>query len=1155
MTIHKFFHGWPTLVVVLAISLSLLCPLGDAVAQDSDDAKEPPSTEQSIYIPYKKLREVFEREGRGVFLPYEEFQALWRAAHERTGPDDADEPPVDALITETSNEATVRHDVVTVNATVHIELLRDGWNEVPLRLDDAAITGATIDDEPARLLFTAGRGYSLLYEKAEAAPVALELKLTYAKSYNRAPGRNSVSFNAPQAPISRWRVAIPEEGVKVNLRPLIAATDVPAQTEPDLEGDWSVVLAFVGAAPSVGIDWTPKSEGATGLGALADVVSEQRVWIDEGVARTRVDLAYEISRTELPALTIEVPVGEKVVDVSDANVRQWSVERFEQREPPVQVITIELFEPIKGQQKVRVELERFTSEASEIQLSVPVVRALEAARQQGVVVVRSAAALAAQVRRSTGLIQVDSGELPPSLASSPWDFSYRYSSVPFDLALDVEKIKPSITAEALVSARLSPERLSLDYLVVYDVRRAGVFELDLEVPAGYDVRQVSGRAAPGATAVEVDAHHLSGDDETHLTVSLSRKAMGKVALRMLLVRSLDHAELITPSEASAEIELLVPRVTGASIKRESGRLVVFAPESLRVNPKTTNGLRSVSPTEALQGMVADPSQRKVEQRAMLAYVYAQDPASLTLAVQRRRPYVTVSQLLATTIEPGLVRYDATLFVDVKYSGIKSLRLDVPAEVSGDLRNTTAGVRDEVITPAPDDVEPGYVAWRFTGDREFVGQRQLTLTWERPLEDLDVGKSVDLVVPRLVPVAVDRAWGQVVIIKSETVDVHESGEPSGVRGIDPQHDLMPSVSFPNAARAFEFQDEWALTITATHYELEEVKRTSIERALMRMVQTRSGQVTVQALYRMRSARQRLAVTLPDGVEFDTQPLRINGAAATLERGKPGEYFIPLPGVGPKEAFLLELRYVRSDPALPFEAPVFPDEPAAQRAYSSVHLPRNLDLIGTPGPWNPDMSWREDGWLDWRPVPRLSDRELINWVSEGVNIAGDPASGLQADGRAYLFTTLRPAAGADATLAPKTINRTLLSVLVFGIIVGLGLVLARARASWRVVAVGLLVVVLVIAGVFLPTLSLQIMDRGLLAAVVIVAVLWTAHYLVRVRPNDPLVIARREAKIEAARAKKAAALMAMTPASPVGTGPLPPTPGGAGSDSEEGASNDG
>ena len=42
-----------------------------------------------------------------------------------------------------------------------------------------------------------------------------------------------------------------------------------------------------------------------------------------------------------------------------------------------------------------------------------------------------------------------------------------------------------------------------------------------------------------------------------------------------------------------------------------------------------------------------------------------------------------------------------------------------------------------------------------------------------IEKLDVGKSVDLVVPRLVPREVDRAWGQIVLAKAESIDVQRA----------------------------------------------------------------------------------------------------------------------------------------------------------------------------------------------------------------------------------------------------------------------------------------------------------------------------------------------------------------------------------------------
>ena len=89
---------WAVLFCLTAI---VLCPAG-AAAQSPAPAPapgsapaSPPGTapaeaseirEQSIYIPYEKLREVFEREGRGVFLPYDRFMALWKAARDADAP-------------------------------------------------------------------------------------------------------------------------------------------------------------------------------------------------------------------------------------------------------------------------------------------------------------------------------------------------------------------------------------------------------------------------------------------------------------------------------------------------------------------------------------------------------------------------------------------------------------------------------------------------------------------------------------------------------------------------------------------------------------------------------------------------------------------------------------------------------------------------------------------------------------------------------------------------------------------------------------------------------------------------------------------------------------------------------------------------------------
>jgi hypothetical protein len=322
--------------------------------------------------------------------------------------------------------------------------------------------------------------------------------------------------------------------------------------------------------------------------------------------------------------------------------------------------------------------------------------------------------------------------------------------------------------------------------------------------------------------------------------------------------------------------------------------------------------------------------------------------------------------------------------------------------------------------------------------------------------------------------------------------------------------------PGASRAFEFHDAWTLSVTATHYELEEVKRTSIERALVRMVVTRSDQVAVQALYRMRSARQRLLLELPAQVEFDTQPLRINGKPVSLERGDKGEFFVPLVGQSPDKAFVLELRYTAPAETASgnLEVPEFPDEPAVQKVYLSVCLPRERMLLGTGGPWSHEMDWHSAGPLKWNPVPRVNASGLYQWVVAGVNLSSNDSAHFQTDGHHYLYSTLSPDAAPDGSLSLVTMDETTVALLTFGLIVAGGLLLLKSGSSRRWSAAGVFVIAIVLVGVFAPTFSLQVMGRTTLWAVLVVGVVWTVWYVAYTRPRDPLVKARREARMQLA-----------------------------------------
>ncbi len=219
-------------VVVLAFCTVCWCVItGHSRGQE---APNPPSDtkavqadvirEQTIYIPYEKLRKTFEKEGRGVFLPYDKFQELWQAARAQSRSTEPPKRPVDALIRSIESEATIGDQVVNVTATLQIEVLGTGWVKIPLRLPQSAIRSAMLDDQPARLVFDKASGYQLLFQKNGDEPVQAVLKVEYSRKFDKTPGQSSVVFQAPQAPINRWKIRVPEAGMAVQIEPMIAAT-------------------------------------------------------------------------------------------------------------------------------------------------------------------------------------------------------------------------------------------------------------------------------------------------------------------------------------------------------------------------------------------------------------------------------------------------------------------------------------------------------------------------------------------------------------------------------------------------------------------------------------------------------------------------------------------------------------------------------------------------------------------------------------------------------------------------------------------------------------------------------------------------------------------------------------------------------------------
>ncbi|NMC20280.1 MAG: hypothetical protein GYA33_07635, partial [Thermogutta sp.] len=325
------------------------------------------------------------------------------------------------------------------------------------------------------------------------------------------------------------------------------------------------------------------------------------------------------------------------------------------------------------------------------------------------------------------------------------------------------------------------------------------------------------------------------------------------------------------------------------------------------------------------------------------------------------------------------------------------------------------------------------------------------------------------------------------------------------------------SMPEAAGAFEFTGTWSLVLEALRYRIEPAKQAAVERAFVRMVMTRGDRIAVQALYRIRSVQQRLAVALPPGAEPASEQ-RLNGRRFDLElapgatgpktgeRGR-GLYYVPLARTLPDEVLVLELRYhtavERPDlmiPEFPIDRDVQPLAPAVQRVYLAVYVPEEMRVLMQSGPWTEEFDWDMEPGRGLQPrVKQSADpQSLMNWVTEGTNVTvGDFA----VDGTGLVYSSIDPPPGAGGALKLRMCDYRLWNglLIVGGLIVGAALL--RLRWGTRLWILAWLALIWCIAAVVFPIAAAQLVDRTLFLVGAGVLVVWLFSDAVRRRPGGP------------------------------------------------------
>jgi hypothetical protein len=225
----------------------ILAPMRNTAGSESASDSNSPA---KVYVPYEELKAVFEKEDQGVFLPYTEFQRLWRAARDK--PQAVAEAPFEYLVSTARFSGQVGEEVASLKLELTIDILSDEWVQVPLGLSEVAVARATLVDAESKKvtpLLRVENGRHVLWAKGKGRYV---LALDFVRQLETQPGLAVLKYGIPAAAITTLELLIPEENLKVDVQPMLAATT----SQVEVEGVKSTrVQAFLGSTTDVRLSW------------------------------------------------------------------------------------------------------------------------------------------------------------------------------------------------------------------------------------------------------------------------------------------------------------------------------------------------------------------------------------------------------------------------------------------------------------------------------------------------------------------------------------------------------------------------------------------------------------------------------------------------------------------------------------------------------------------------------------------------------------------------------------------------------------------------------------------------------------------------------------------------------------------------------------
>ncbi len=1042
-------------VITLLCSLILL-PVSKCMAAsgaDNDTGQSP----SKVYVPYDELKKVFETEGQGVFMPYKDFQKLWEAAQAK--PAEVSKAPFSYLISTARFNGKVEEEIARVKLELTIDILTEEWVHVPIGLGTAAVSDATLTKVGktgiAPLLRVENGQYYITVQGSGRYVLALD----FVRQLDIQPGLAVLEYSIPSAAITTLDLSIPEENLKVDVEPMLAATTSQVEKGTRLQ-------AFLGSVSKVKLSWKPKTQAAEELESVIICEQFQHIHIDEALIKNDVQLNYNIHRGGVNSFAIQMPDQFRITDVTGANISRWDITQVIEG-LAIPILNVELFSPAKEQYTLNIKMERFVQEA---QIKVPLAPIVtqNVFRQSGLIGITYSQRRTVHVENITNLARVDTGQLPANLQSQAGVTAYRFITSDYNATLAIETTLPRISVNQNWILGVDSDKLKMQGRLRYKVEKNGIFELNMNLPEPWKIETV------GPDNI-VDDHQLIGEGQNRqLHILLRREMMGSFELR--LDAQADRAE---PNDA---VDFSLPKPDPNNLQLYDGQITLATAEQLQAEIAQMNQIQPI-PLNQAQRWSAIP-----ELAPAMAFEFRvidnNTPAGgkFNISVKPTQISATIHRLV--NIQQGSIDHEAVVQYTIRYAPVDTFYLKMPAAFANDgveIIGTNIKEKPRISELPVDQVtdtndasgkEIEWAYYKVVLQSKVINNYQLLVRTRRTFKAGEVGQATNVDVPPILAAGkLSDQNGFIAIAKADTLAIATpvtEGLTSGDAGSPV--DLPNQSHRQSASLAFKYTvPMYKLSLPVVVQKEAAVFTTIVNAAIVEQVLARDGMLNTHATFFLETSKgERLAMTLPEGAEITA--VLLDGDEAPVETGvSANERIVRLPpSAGQVSRFILEVSYgLKGARASKLTAPSLAEEIPVIQTLWRVWIPDGYYFLGNSRVFSPIQNYDSQNMLNSFVQEHYrfdSSQRGQTRPTGGFNLAGQ--------GRDYNFVRQ----GSPGTLSVFAMGKETFSIVVWLVIVAAGIYMLKVKCQDRLM---IILGVILFAGIiylFNPVLVVRVLKTG-------------------------------------------------------------------------------